>query len=152
MLLLIASISSGQVDTEKPVQTEIPDQYYLGTEEGLEITVHIWGEVIKPGLYKVRDTTNILELISLAGGPTEYANLGKIRLTRARKRSPRFLIINLDRYLDEEDYDTSLPVLRPGDTIRITRNSWYTWRTAVKIASELAIIANVYVWIQRLNE
>ncbi len=58
------------------------EQYLLGTEEKLEMKVHVWGEVIKPGEYRVPYDTNVLELISIAGGPTVYANISKIRLTR----------------------------------------------------------------------
>ncbi len=57
-------------------------QYILGTEEKLEMVVHIWGEVRSPGEYRVSYDTNLLELISKAGGPTSYANLSKVRLTR----------------------------------------------------------------------
>ena len=57
-------------------------QYILGTEEKLEMIVHIWGEVKSPGEYRVSYDTNVLELISKAGGPTSFANLSKVRLTR----------------------------------------------------------------------
>ncbi|OGC01872.1 hypothetical protein A2V82_02605 [candidate division KSB1 bacterium RBG_16_48_16] len=56
--------------------------YILGDEEGLQMKVHVWGEVSKPGEYLVPYNTNVLELISKAGGPTVYSNLSKIRLTR----------------------------------------------------------------------
>jgi hypothetical protein len=59
-----------------------PSQYLTGTEEKLEMVVHIWGEVKNPGEMKVAYNTNILELISKAGGPSAYANLAKVRLTR----------------------------------------------------------------------
>lgn len=58
------------------------DQYLTGNEKKFEMIVHIWGEVKNPGEYRVSDDTNILELISKAGGPTEYSNLKKIILTR----------------------------------------------------------------------
>ncbi|MBN2001371.1 SLBB domain-containing protein [candidate division KSB1 bacterium] len=57
-------------------------QYLVGEQQKLEMVVHIWGEVMKPGEYRVPYDTNVLELISKAGGPTEYANLSKVRLTR----------------------------------------------------------------------
>ena len=58
------------------------DQYQIGPDERLLITVHIWGEVIKPGEYLVPDDTDLLELISKAGGPTEYSDLKNIKITR----------------------------------------------------------------------
>lgn len=64
-------------------QQKARDKYLLGPEQQLQIIVHIWGEVNKPGDYLVPDGTNVLELISQAGGPTEYANLSHVQLTRA---------------------------------------------------------------------
>ena len=55
----------------------------------LKVVVHIWGEVRSPGEYTVPAGTNILELISKAGGPTEYANMGKVKLTHPTKQSKR---------------------------------------------------------------
>jgi protein involved in polysaccharide export with SLBB domain len=65
-----------------PQETGKQSGYLLGDEEELQMKVHVWGEVSKPGEYLVPYNTNILELISKAGGPTVYANLSKIRLTR----------------------------------------------------------------------
>ena len=50
------------------------DQYQIGPDEKLLIRVHIFGEVQKPGEYLVPDDTDLLELISKAGGPTEFSN------------------------------------------------------------------------------
>ena len=74
-LVLISTLIRAQ---EEPK----PSDYLLGSEEQLEMVVHVWGEVKNPGEYRVPYETNLVELISKAGGPTEYANLSKIRLTR----------------------------------------------------------------------
>ncbi len=58
------------------------EQYLTGNEKKIEMIVHIWGEVKNPGEYRVSDDTNVLELISKAGGPTEYSNLKNVMLTR----------------------------------------------------------------------
>ena len=64
-------------------QDQIPrDKYLMGPEQKLQIHVHIWGEVNKPGDYIVPDGTNVLELISEAGGPTQYADLSHVKVTR----------------------------------------------------------------------
>jgi len=57
------------------------EKYLFGTEQQLEMIVHVFGEVRKPGEYRVPNDTNILELISKAGGPTQYSKLRKTRLT-----------------------------------------------------------------------
>lgn len=56
--------------------------YILGDEERLEMIVAIWGEVQKPGEHRVPYNTSLVELISIAGGPTRSANLSRVQLTR----------------------------------------------------------------------
>ena len=89
-----------------------------------------------------------MELLSKAGGPTDYANLGKVKLTRAIKESERSITVNLKHYLEKENF-TPLPILQKGDVVRIPRNTWYKWRTIIKVVADVAIIANVYYWLTR---
>ncbi|MBN1482202.1 SLBB domain-containing protein [candidate division KSB1 bacterium] len=56
--------------------------YILGDEERLEMIVAIWGEVQKPGEHRVPYNTTLVELISIAGGPTRNAKLARVQLTR----------------------------------------------------------------------
>jgi len=143
------------------------DQYQIGDDERLMITVHIFGEIQKPGEYIVPDNTNILELISKAGGPTEFSNLSKIKVTRglvsiddiqkalkmsAKKRKPvmkQVIKINLKRMLDNERSMSTLPTLKPGDVVRVGRNAWFAWQTVIRIISQLAIIVQVWYWYNR---
>ncbi|MBN1542975.1 SLBB domain-containing protein [candidate division KSB1 bacterium] len=63
-------------------ETQQPSGYLLGEELSVEMIVHVWGEVKKPGEYRVPYDTDVLELISKAGGPTFEANLSRVRVTR----------------------------------------------------------------------
>ena len=68
-----------------PLQAQTSkSEYLLGSEEKLEMQVHIWGEVRNPGEYRVSYDTDMIELISIAGGPTKDANLNNVQLTRPR--------------------------------------------------------------------
>lgn len=75
LILLITASAMAQ-------QKSKTSDYLLGDEEKLEMVVAIWGEVKKPGEYRVDYNTNIIELISIAGGPSQDANLSKVQLTR----------------------------------------------------------------------
>lgn len=44
--------------------------------------IAVAGHVVRPGLYNVDPTMTILDVISMAGGATELANTGKIRVFR----------------------------------------------------------------------
>jgi polysaccharide export outer membrane protein len=47
------------------------------------IRVSVLGEVRSPGLLSVEPGTNLIHLITLAGGPTERANMKSVRVIRA---------------------------------------------------------------------
>jgi protein involved in polysaccharide export with SLBB domain len=49
----------------------------------LLIRVSVLGEVRSPGLLSVEPGTNLIHLITLAGGPTERANMRAVRVIRA---------------------------------------------------------------------
>jgi len=149
------------------------NQYQIGPDEKLLINVHIWGEVRNPGEYLVPDDTDILELISKAGGPTEYANLSKVKITRgltritdvkrtSRKRVQAFdkdmflnkytkqvIKVDLKNLLDKERHYETLPILQPGDVVRIAKNTWFKWQTVIRVISQVAILAQVWYWYNR---
>lgn len=137
------------------------EQYLLTEEQKLQIIVHIWGEVNKPGQYIVPDGTNVLELISLAGGPTEYSNLSSVKLTREYfeaetdysgeesfgasgmkepLRKKEIYKINLNRHLDKTEWE-HIHVLKPGDVVKVNRNNWYRFQILIRVIYQVAIIA-----------
>ena len=141
------------------------DRYILTDGQELQIIVHIWGEVKNPGQYIVPDGTNVLELISLAGGPNEYSNLGDVKLTRhyydgdnnengAEKwqlGKKMIYNVNLDKYLSDKDYEY-VYTLKPGDVVKVNRNSWFRFQTFIKVIYQVAIIAQgLYYWTQIVN-
>ncbi len=137
-------------------ETQRTTDYVLGKEEQLEMDVHIWGEVKSPGEYRVAYNTNLLELISKAGGPTQFANLKKVRLARvltetggAETEEERILVYDMAKYLNDKDQWDQVPVLQPGDVVVVLQNRWFQWRELVKVAHEVAVIASVYVWYLR---
>jgi protein involved in polysaccharide export with SLBB domain len=44
--------------------------------------VHIIGEVVSPNFYNVPDGTSIQELVTIAGGLTQFADIKHVRLIR----------------------------------------------------------------------
>jgi len=50
--------------------------------------INVTGSVIAPGTYAINGKTTLLEAIALAGGPTDKADLSKIRHTKTKKLSP----------------------------------------------------------------
>ena len=147
------------------------DRYILTEEQKLEIMVHVWGEIRNPGQYLVPDGTNVLELISLAGGPNEYSSLTNIVLSREynpsefrtmdfkaiRKqknirvgRNKLIIRMNLQRHLEEIDQE-HVYVLRPGDVISVKRNNWYKFQSLLRILTQISIIAQAVYYFSRIE-
>jgi hypothetical protein len=59
-------------------------QYYLGEDDELLVPVNIWGFVRLPGQYFVPNNTNLIALLSFAGGPSEDAKISNIRMISSR--------------------------------------------------------------------
>ena len=155
-LFLITSVSA-QDNTVLEIQNK-KDRYIYSDENKLQIMVHIWGEVNRPGQYIVPDGTNVLELISLAGGPTEYSNLGNIKLTRevmsnsnnTNKVQKEIIKIDLKNYLSKE-YSNQIPVLQPGNVVKISKNNWFRYQTVIRLISQAAIIVQALYFYSRID-
>jgi len=127
--------------------------YLPGEHQGLEMMVHIIGEVQKPGEYRVPDQTDLLELLSKAGGPTQFSRLSAISVRRAPAgrlaamaggTAPRVEIIrvNIDEILRKKD--VAPPLLQPGDVVLVPKNSWHTWKNISGVVRDVSVVATAY--------
>jgi protein involved in polysaccharide export with SLBB domain len=86
--------------------------------------INLWGYVRNPGRYEVPISTDLVQLVSYAGGPLTDADLGSIRIARVVRREDMVrtveFTVNLDRLdkLDEKARD-----LEPGDTVFVERSA-----------------------------
>ena len=116
-------------------------------ESMIEFSVSVWGEVRRPGLYSVPEGTTLLDLISLAGGPTSSAKLGDVKLVRSASVTTglkRVVDVNLDDFVKKGDADVQT-LLIPDDTVVIkakTSTNILKWTSFVSV---LALVANVVV-------
>ena len=125
-------------------------KYIYGDEQRLQIVVHVLGEVKRPGEYIVPDNTDIVEIISKAGGTTEFSNLGRVYITRyhrpaqegsgsaASDTRKEIIEFNVDKFLKKQT-GTPPPVLQPGDVITVGRNSWSKWRNMATIMRDISV-------------
>ncbi|MCD4828699.1 MAG: SLBB domain-containing protein [Candidatus Cloacimonetes bacterium] len=126
--------------------------FYSGTiagSEQLKIYTYIWGQVMKPGLYIVPDNTDLLTLMSLAGGPTENAKLAKIRIVRPVADDDRVIFVNIKEYLETGD-DNLIPQLQPGDTIIVSGTIYYAFFRFTDFLSKIAIVISVATMLNAL--
>ncbi len=134
-------------------QQQTSDPYLLGEEQRLEFVVHVLGEVERPGEYRVPDDTDVLEAISKAGGPTEFAHLGNVSLRRRDPGASGVAVSNVDlsSFLKHES-DAPPPILGPGDVITVPRNKMARWRTAFTLVRDVSVVATAYLLYLRIDE
>jgi hypothetical protein len=159
-LLLVPTFAFAQSGKAVPP----PKGYLLPQEQGLEMLVHILGEVQKPGEYRVPDNTDLLELVAKAGGPTEFANLSWVKIRRVMpvelsatrnvtRLSPTVAVmdVNLESAWKKKDNGT-VPRLVPGDVVVVSRNSWFGYRRFATVMRDVAIVASAYFLYLRVAQ
>jgi len=140
----MGEISLAQREDDSSYQGyQTASQYYLerGTESKLMMKVNVWGAVQKPGSQYVPDGTDLISVLSAAGGPIEGAKLSKVRLARNFDGEKHNLVINVSRCLKRGEVEL-LPEIRPGDTI-IVPKSKVSLGKFISVIYNVAVIASV---------
>lgn len=133
---------------EGKLRGKIPEYYIsLGPEGSIEeellIKVNIWGHVSKPGQYMVPSTTDLVSLISFAGGPTENAKLRDIRIVRSNSETQEVIHVDLKKYIDTADQGL-IPILMPGDTVIVPGSFRYLVSRTLSFVFQLINVAYIY--------
>jgi hypothetical protein len=114
-------------------------QYYLGNQDELLIPVNIWGFVQKPGQYMVPTNTDLISLLSYAGGPTADAKISNIKIVRSDpRRGSQVWKVDVKRYIDTAD-SLLIPPLKPNDTIIVKGTTFYWVARFFEFISRLAV-------------
>ena len=134
--------------------------YLPGDHQGLEMMVHIIGEVQKPGEYRVPDQTDLLELLSKAGGPTQFSRLSAVSVRRVPGGRPfavtpggtapraQIILVNIEEILHKQGAAPP-PVLQPGDVVFVPMNSWSTWKNVAAVIRDVSVIGSAYYFYSR---
>jgi polysaccharide export outer membrane protein len=78
--------------------------------------VFITGQVGKPGAYPLLGPTNVVQLITMAGGVLEYADDKNISILRSEGGKQVSLRFNYDEVKKRKKLEQNI-LLKPGDTI-----------------------------------
>ncbi len=143
-LLQAAGVFSAQApDDPGHDEFKSASQYYLerGTESKLMMKVNVWGAVKEPGSQYVPDGTDLISVLSAAGGPADGAKLSKVRLVRSFDGEKQNLVINVSRCLKKGETD-DLPQIKPGDTV-IVPKSKVSFGKFLGVIYNVAVIASV---------
>ena len=143
-------------------------QYHLGDKDQILMKVNVWGYVQKPGQYVVPRNTDLISLISFAGGPIDGADLAKVSIIRGgdqslaynnghdatNGRSQKVPIIeaNVKESLKTGEI-WNIPILQAGDTVMIPQSRGHKIKGFFGLNSMFSVIAafaSVVVIMDRL--
>ncbi len=162
LALILALLIIGRIQAQNDIQIGSDNSnratnggfFDYSDPSGINIKVQIWGYVRYAGYYIVPAGTNINELISLAGGPTEDALLDDIRLIKIESGSKTIMLkYNYNDFLWEDEINTSIKykTLDAGDIISVPGKPRYFVRQDIAfylgiltaLASTAALIVSI---------
>lgn len=112
--------------------------------------VKVFGSVAVPTIVPIKEGTPLMDVLMLAGAPTESANKAKIYWVHDDGDRERATIVDLNRYLLNGD-QVGNPIVYPGDTVNVefSRPSWFQ-RTLPFVLGSLAAVATVALAYDRI--
>lgn len=128
-------------------------EYMSGQEAGtVMMKVNLWGAVRKPGIHHIPVKTDLVSLMSYAGGPDTNAVVSEITIKRQQSGKQTKISVDLARLI-HGDSSANL-VLQPEDIIVVpAKEPWIsqdTFTLAI-FASTIASIILSAVLIERYN-
>jgi polysaccharide biosynthesis/export protein VpsN len=121
-LPLVGQIKAAGLTTSElaeHIQSNYVPRYYVRCTATVLVAqrfFYVGGEVKTPGRFPWSEDITLMKAINTAAGFTDYANRGKVQLTR-EKESPQ--IFNCEELLRNPSKDVPI---RPGDTITVPRS------------------------------
>ncbi|RMD91337.1 MAG: hypothetical protein D6813_07835 [Calditrichaeota bacterium] len=160
IIIITLFLSSGSLQAQESDRSQMlnrASQYILGDKDQILIKVNVWGFVQSPGQYLIPRHTDLISLISFAGGPREGANLTQVKIIREAEaknnahdgnghdgdeqnsRAPIYTI-NVKEYLETGRTDL-IPTLEAGDTILIPQSFGNKFKNFLGVTSVVGLLA-----------
>lgn len=116
------------------------NEFMAGQETGVVMMkVNLWGAVKKPGIHHIPVKTDLISLMSYAGGPNDNAIMDDVVIKRQQGQSQRKISVDLSQVIHaENNYDLTL---QPNDIVVVSaKKPWISQDSfmAVILASTIA--------------
>ncbi len=152
--LLLPVWAAGQTPSGAADQNRAA-QYFLGSQDQVLMAVNIWGFVNKPGQYMVPYDTDLISLLSYAGGPREEAKIKSIKVVRPAKnvhqQPDQVITVDVKKFL-ESGRAAEIPVLKPGDTVVVSGTRYYFVSKFFEFAVRIAALIQVWALVEYYTE
>lgn len=103
--------------------------------------VFIMGEINKPGSYQYQENFKLLELISKAGGLTQFAGRN-LKIYRGEKEKQQVITVNIDDVIKDPSKDI---ILEPNDIIEVPKEP-----KTISVLGEVAY-PGTYEWYENMD-
>jgi hypothetical protein len=134
-----------------PRGSEYISGYYRGA---VLMPVRIWGAVKQPGLHHIPSDTDLLQLVTLAGGPNTDADLSEVIVKRMTPKGQSVIRVNLDELIQSSQATTL--ALEPNDIIVLPATAnWISANTLTAISvvtSVVGIVASSVLIANQVNK
>lgn len=126
-------------------------EYISGQDPGVVMMrVNLWGAVKRPGIHHIPVKTNLIELMSYAGGPNDNAIIESITIKRNLGLEQKKISIDLSEIIhDQKQYDL---VLKPDDIIVVPASKPWISQDMFMLAMVMSIIASTVLSIQFISD
>lgn len=106
-----------QKDLAAKLQKYVPDPVVtVMVKQSLGNRIYVVGKVNKPGEYPTSRTVDVMQALAMAGGPTPYASLNKIKILRRENGELKAIPFKYSRVEKGEDLQQNI-VLQGGDVV-----------------------------------
>lgn len=115
--------------------------------------VSVFGEVLRQGAVEYQRGLRVTDYIALAGGPTNAANLGKVRVARVQPVDPPLMMvetIDVNRVLNEGIMAKNYQ-LKSGDWVYVPKKFTINWSVVLSTLTLAATLLNLYITYDRLE-
>lgn len=152
LLFLLLSFASGGQAQQEQAQGVLPEgrgaNYRFAEQGELTITVCLLGAVRLPGRYEISRSIDLLNLLALAGGWMDLADLGDVRINRftgaGDQNTRRNFVLDLTEF---QEIERTYLTLQQGDFIYIGTESGITVQEVLTYITTAAILVTTYFTI-----
>ena len=109
--------------------------------------VKVGGAVNEPGLYTAFQGANLMDLIYMAGGPAENADIEHVQLISPMRQEAREVVINMEELLNSNEMP-DMPEIHPGDIIYVkVKEKGGFWNSFVSVVQNISAVVTPVLMI-----
>lgn len=125
-------------DGDMTKNIEIADGDTIYIPEDIKNRYYVLGEVLRPGMYRLKEEITVMDALSTAGGPNPRGSLKGTSIIRGDTANPERIELDVTKLLKKADLSQNVK-LEPGDVVYVPETSRPDWN---KIASVVSAIVN----------